>query len=114
MSEEQTDRLEGGTPFEIRVLRELANLNRRFDGLERRIDGLEARFNAFEVRLANLEEKVDARLHDTRPMWESVLAGIQIMSTRLERMDAKFDVVGAQLLDLRTDVEMLKSRSPAA
>ncbi|MFN2414647.1 MAG: hypothetical protein ABR603_05855 [Pyrinomonadaceae bacterium] len=94
MSEEQTERFEGGTPFEIRVLRELANITRRLDGLE--------------VRLTNLEEKVEARLHDTRPMWESVLAGIQIMSTRLEKIDAKFNVVAAQLLDLRTDVEMLK------
>ena len=93
MSEEPTDRLEGGTPFERRVLRELANLNNR---------------------LTALEDKVEARLHDTRPMWESVLAGIQIMSTRLEKMDAKFDVVGAQLLDLRTDVELLKKRPPAA
>ncbi|HEX6185466.1 MAG TPA: hypothetical protein VFZ44_16385 [Pyrinomonadaceae bacterium] len=100
MSEENTERFEGGTPFEIRVLRELANINQRLNGLE--------------VRLTNLEEKVEARLYDTRPMWESVLAGIQIMSTRLERMDAKFDVVGAQLLDLRTDVEMLKRGSPAA
>ena len=93
MSEEQTDRLEGGTPFEIRVLRELA---------------------ALKSRLTVLEEKVDARLYDTRPMWESVLAGIQIMSTRLEKMDAKFDVVGAQLLDLRTEVELLKRHPPAA
>ena len=100
MSEENTERLEGGTPFEIRVLRELANINQRL--------------NKLEVRLVTLEEKVEARLHDTRPMWESVLAGIQIMSTRLEKMDAKFDVVGAQLLDLCGDVELLKKRPPAA
>jgi hypothetical protein len=100
MSEENTERLEGGTPFEIRVLRELSSINQRLNNLE--------------VRLTNLEEKVEARLHDTRPMWESVLAGIQLMSTTLEKMDAKFNVVGAQLLDLRTDVEMLRSRLPAA
>ena len=93
MSEENTEKLEGRTPFEIRVLRELSNLNNR---------------------LTALEETVETRLQDTRPMWESVLAGIQMMSTRLEKMDAKFDVVSAQLLDLRTDVEMLKKRPPAA
>jgi hypothetical protein len=93
MSEENTEKLEGRTPFEIRVLRELANLNNR---------------------LTALEETVETRLQDTRPMWESVLAGIQMMSTRLEKMDAKFDVVSAQLLDLRTDVELLKKRPPAA
>ena len=113
MSEEPTESLEGSNPFESRVLRELANLNRRFDGLESRMDRLESRLDGLEVRLTGLEEKVEARLYDTRPMWESVLAGIQIMSTKLEKLDAKFNVVAAQLLDLRTDVEMLKQRLPA-
>ena len=100
MSEEQTDRLEGGTPFEIRVLRELSNLNRRFDGLE--------------TRLTDLEEKVDARLYDTRPIWEAVLARLDSIEARLDRMDAKFDVVVREWLDLRADVDMLKRRPPAA
>jgi chromosome segregation ATPase len=114
MSEEQTDRLEGGTPFEIRVLRELANMNRRFDGLE--------------VRLTSLEEKVNARLHDTRPIWESVLSRLDSIETRLDRMetrldsidtrlervDDKFDAVGSELLDVRTDIKTLKKRPPAA
>jgi len=128
MSEEQTDRLEGSTPFEIRVLRELSNLNRRFDSLE--------------VRLTNLEEKVDARLRDTRPIWESVLSRLDSIEARLDRiegrldsvetrldsvetrldriearldkMDAKFDVVAREWFDLRADVDMLKSRPPAA
>lgn len=93
MSEEQTERFEGGTPFEIRVLRELANINRRLDGLE--------------TRLTNLEEKVEARLYDTRPIWEAVLA-------KLDRMEAKLDVFGRDLVEARTDVEMLKRRLPAA
>ena len=100
MSEEQTERFEGGTPFEIRVLRELANLNHR---------------------LTTLEEKVETRLYDTRPIWEAVLARLDSMETRLgsmdtrlAKMDAKFDVVGSQLLDMRGDIEMLKKHPPAA
>jgi hypothetical protein len=100
MSEEQTERLEGSTPFETRVLRELSNLNRRFDGLE--------------VRLTNLEEKVDVRLHETRPIWESVLARLESIETRLVKMDAKFDVITRDIMDTRTDVEILKKRPPAA
>ena len=107
MSEEQTERFEGGTPFETRVLRELANLNNR---------------------LTSLEEKVDARLHDTRPMWESVLsrldgigtrldsmdARLDSMDVRLKKVDAKFDVVASELLDMRSDVRELQKRPPAA
>ncbi|MDT5159347.1 MAG: Nucleopolyhedrovirus protein [Acidobacteriota bacterium] len=107
MSEELTERFEGGTPFEIRVLRELANLSHRFDGLESRIDRLEARFDGLEVRLTSLEEKVDARLHETRPIWEAVL-------TRLERIEIKLDVFARDLLETRVDVGMLKRHLPAA
>ena len=107
MSEEQTDRLEGGTPFEIRVLRELANINHRLSGLESRMDGLES-------RLTTLEEKVEARLHDTRPIWEAVLSRLDSIEARLDRMDAKFDVVAREWLDLRADVDMLKRHPPAA
>ena len=100
MSEENTERFEGGTPFETRVLREFANINQRLNGL----DG----------RLTSLEEKVDARLHDTRPIWEAVLSRLDKIETRFDKMEAKLDVFGRDLIDTRTDVEMLKKRPPAA
>jgi hypothetical protein len=100
MSEEQTDRLEGGTPFEIRVLRELSNINQHLNGLE--------------ARLTSLEEKVDARLHDTRPIWEAVLSRLDSIETRLDRMEAKLNIFSKDLIETRTDVEMLKKRPPAA
>jgi chromosome segregation ATPase len=114
MSEENTERFEGGTPFEIRVLRELTNINQRLNGLE--------------VRLTALEAKVDARLHDTRPIWEAVLARLDSMDTRLDSMDArlekmdvrlekvedKFATVANELLDMRTDIGRVKKRLPAA
>src|ERR1051325_1131859 len=100
MSEEQTDRLEGSTPFEIRVLREMSKLHRRFDGLE--------------GALTNLEEKVDARLHDTRPIWESVLSRLDSIEARLDRIEARLNVFSKDLTETRTDVEMLKKHPPAA
>ena len=105
MSEEQTERFEGGTPFETRVLRELAKINQRLDGLDGRLTGL--------------EEKVDARLKETRPIWEAVLlrldkieARLDSMDVRLERVEDKFDVVAGQWLDVRTDIGRLKKRLP--
>lgn len=107
MSEENTEKLEGHNPFEIRVLRELANINQRLGGLDGRLTGL--------------EEKVDARLQETRPIWEAVLlrldkieTRVDSMDTRLERIEDKFDVVAGELLDMRTDIGRVKKRLPAA
>lgn len=86
MSDEPTENLEGATPFERRVLRELAALNQR---------------------LTTLEEKVDARLRETRPIWEAVLA-------RVEIVDSKLDVLGRDLLETRAETDMLKKRLPPA
>ena len=121
MSEEQTERFEGGTPFEIRVLRELANINHQLADLKSRVGGL-------ETRLTSLEEKVDARLYDTRPIWESVLSRLDGVETQLDnvktelggvtaglkKVDTKFDVVAEELLDVRADVRELQKRPPAA
>jgi hypothetical protein len=93
MSEETTRSINGGDSFETRVLAEFAKLNSRMD--------------SFGGRLASLEEKVDARLHDTRPIWEAVLA-------RLEKIETKLDVLGLDLLDTRADVDLLKKRVPPA
>jgi len=68
--------------------------------LEEKVSSLEEKFN-------NLEEKVDSRLRETKPIWESVLESLKIM-------DAKFDVIGAELLDLRAETQLLKRKLPPA
>ena len=100
MGEENTERFEGGTPFEIRVPRELADIDQRL--------------NRLESRLTSLEEKVDSRLKGTRPVREAVLLRLDKIETRLDRMEAKLDVFGKDRVETRTDVEMLKKRPPAA
>jgi hypothetical protein len=54
-----------------------------------------------------LEEKVDARLYDTRPIWETVLG-------RLDGIESKLDVFGRDLIETRTDVRALEKRLPVA
>lgn len=86
MSEDLTQNLPSRS-FEERVLAEFAALNRPFDSLEARVASLDTRAASLETRMAllegrmtTLEEIVDARLHDTRPMWEAVqerLTGIE-------------------------------------
>ena len=76
MSEENTERFEDGTPFEIRVLRELAALNNR---------------------LTTLDERVDARLHETRLIWEAVLSRLDGIEARLESIDTRLEKVGRKI-----------------
>lgn len=86
MSEDLTQNLPPRS-FEERVLAELSairgtltQLDTRMTSLEGRMTTLEGRMSTLEGRMSTLEEIVDARLHDTRPMWEAVqerLAGVE-------------------------------------
>jgi tetrahydromethanopterin S-methyltransferase subunit G len=84
MSEETTKNFNGEESFQIRVLRELTAIN---------------------GRLVSLEEKVDSRLRETRPIWEAVL-------TRLDIIESKVEGLALNLLDVRGEVERLKRRIP--
>jgi chromosome segregation ATPase len=46
-----------------------------------------ARLDSIDTRLATLEEKVDRRLQETRPIWESVLEQLKEVNTRLTRVE---------------------------
>ena len=107
MSDEVTGRLNDGGSFEARMLEQFALLREGVNSLGHRLSGVEA-------RLSTLEEKVDARLRETRPNWEAVLSRLDKIETRLDRMEVKMDVFTRDVAEARTDVEMLKRRPPAA
>jgi predicted nuclease with TOPRIM domain len=48
---------------------------------------MEAQLNSTDTRLTSLEERVDRRLQETRPIWESVLAQLKEVNTRLTRVE---------------------------
>ena len=62
-----------------------------------------ARFDALEGRMIALEEKMDRRLQETRPIWEAVLA-------QLEQLNNKFGLVATDIYDLRVKVAALERR----
>jgi hypothetical protein len=52
-----------------------------------RLDSMDRRFDSMDSRLTTLEEKVDRRLQETRPIWEGVLTEMKEMNARLTRVE---------------------------
>ncbi len=83
-----------GEVAEIRV--QQAAMAKNIAALDERLTSLEGRFTA-------LEEIVDARLKETRPIWEAVQA-------QIEKLDQKFDIVIRDLYDVRGDMALHAKR----
>ena len=56
-----------------------------------RFDSMDARFDSLETRLTALEDKVERRLHDTRPIWEQVLTRLTEVEERLTKRIKKVE-----------------------
>lgn len=68
----------------------MANIEGRLETLEGRLETLETQGDRINSRLTSLEQKVDARLHDTRPIWEKVVADIgQLQKSQTQFQDAQ-------------------------
>lgn len=66
------------------------------DGVERILarlttfeDKVENRFSNVENRLFTLEEKVDRRLQETRPIWEQVLVRLDGVESRVQTLEGE-------------------------
>jgi hypothetical protein len=62
-----------------------------------------ARFDKLDARLTALEETVDARLHETRPIWEGVLSEIKSLNRQMR-------VSHEDVLRVRADQEDVRER----
>jgi hypothetical protein len=85
MSEDPTRNLPAS--FEERVLSELAAIN---------------------ARLPSLEEKVDMRLHETRPIWESMQNQLKGIEKQLDDLNRQFGTLIKDSFNLRVRVEKLE------
>ena len=80
MSEETTQNLPGGD------LGEVLTILRSIDG-----------------RLTALEDKVERRLHDTRPIWEQVLTRLTNVEERLTKVEKRLENVETRLKKLEDE-----------
>ena len=81
MGEDRTQNLPGGD------LGEVLSILRSIDG-----------------RLTALEEKVERRLHDTRPIWEQVLSRLTAVEERLTKVEERLTKVEERLTKVEDEV----------
>jgi hypothetical protein len=89
MSENTTQGTPDARSFEERIFA-------RFDNLDARLDNVDG-------RLTSLGDKVDARLRETRPIWEGVLAEMKSLNRQVR-------VLHDDVLRVRVDQEDLRER----
>jgi outer membrane murein-binding lipoprotein Lpp len=79
---------------------------------------------SLDARLARLEQKVEERLHDTRPIWEKVVADIaqlqagqdaltgevKTIRTELRDMNRKFSIFNDNLVQIQADYRDIYDR----
>ena len=118
MSEDLTQNLPPRS-FEERVLAELSAIRQEQSAQRETLSQLDARLTSLEGRMTSLEGLVDARLHDTRPMWEGVqerLTGIEKELNSLNRHIRLFagdvGILRNRVEHLEDDVEDLAQRRP--
>jgi predicted nuclease with TOPRIM domain len=115
MSDNPTRETSDSRSFEERVFARFDALDARMDRLDGRMDRFESRLGSLEDkvdgvggRVTALEEKVDARLRETRPIWEGVLARLDNIEAELAFMNRQFRAFVADIFQLRARVEKLE------
>ncbi|MDQ3133960.1 MAG: hypothetical protein M3Q76_04020 [Acidobacteriota bacterium] len=66
------------------------------------------------TRLKSLEDKVDERLRETRPIWEGVLARLTGLETEMKTLNRQFKSLINDTFKLRVRVEELEDTQPSA
>ncbi len=117
--------------FEERVLAEFAALRQEVGGLRQEVGGLRQEIDivkqdihgmklvinemnrnlhATNQRLTTLEEKVDARLRETRPIWEAVLVQVREVKDGIAMLNAKVTELIRDSMATRARVTILEER----
>ena len=117
MNEDTTRELPGATPFEQRVLAEFAALRQEVgtvgqevSALRQDVGVLRQEVSTLSTRLTALEEKVDERLRETRPIWEGVLARLTTIETGIKDICSQMKVLKEDLFYTRARVKYLEDQ----
>jgi hypothetical protein len=99
------------------ILTTVQNLERRsitaetqFGTVEERLKRLEFGFNNFSSRLQRVEQKVEQRLYDTRPMWHRVVDDIGELHKSQQRLEKGQDVLNDAIRKITSDIHAIGVR----
>jgi chromosome segregation ATPase len=73
-----------------------------------RLDSIDGRINGLEQRMTALEEKVDRRLQETRPIWEAVLARLDKIEERMIALETRMGGLETRMGGLETRMDNLE------
>jgi chromosome segregation ATPase len=90
----------------------MTSLEGRMTSLEGRMTSLEDRVLSIDVRLISLEDKVDARLRETRPIWEGVQQRLTEIEKSVTTISRHFKTMVSESFDLRSRLEKLEDSQP--
>src|SRR6266481_1448003 len=60
-----------------------------------------SKLEAIDLRLQAVEERLERRSFDTKPIWEKALVEIVEVKNTVRTIERKFDVLGKDMIDLR-------------
>jgi tetrahydromethanopterin S-methyltransferase subunit G len=73
-------------------------------------DRVFARFDAMDARLTALEQKIDARAFETKPIWERALAEILEVRHEAREIVKRLDRIESIVLQTRADTREVEDR----
>lgn len=100
---EETTRDMNTRSFEERVLAEFAAIRAEFVTLRTAV-------NSVDARLTSLEDKVDARLRETRPIWEGMQADLRDVKGTVTNIKAQLGEIARDLFEMRGRIVVLEDR----
>ena len=99
------------------ILTTVQNLDRRstatdirFGTVEARLERLEFSFNNFHSRLQHLEQRVEQRFYDTRPIWHKVVDDFGQLQQGQERLEQGQAVLNDAIRKINSDVHAIDER----
>lgn len=104
MGEENTKDLTADEMLRM-LLADMRDLKTTVSGLETTVSGIDSRLIVVEGELASLAQKVDERLHDTRPMWQAIHAQTEKLTEKVEDLSENLAGVNETLKHFKYQLE---------